>query len=260
MGFIVSKEGWVTIDHSINDFGNTRTEDNPTYAKTRCVERPVDVYSVFLRNKTLTKAPGDNCPFIYGLKRKQELKVGYGAVKKMLPSLSIILEKFAKQQSGQEKHYDMILPMPSSHKISTILAKRVSMQFDNSKVQSTAFRKANGQDIEAQIASLDLERGVRQNIMNAINIADRENKPFSLSDVLVSNRSHLAPLIQQESIIGAKRVLLVDDLYATGQTVITAKNLIIKDNPSVKIDVLCLFSPLNGRIRPVRTRHKKKKH
>ena len=250
MGFVVKKSGSVLVDHSINDFGDTRVEKNPTSARTLCRTNSLLVSSVIIRHGTSGKQViGDNCPFIYGLKNKKNLFVGFHAMKTLLLAIDGILDKYACDRINNSVTFDLIIPMPSSHSISNILAKRVHQHFANSELFNTAFRKSDSDDIERQLALKPFSRSARLNIMNAVNKANKSGKAFSLSDVKTSFRKLIAPLTRKQALPEVNNILIVDDLFASGQTLITAKNSIIEQLPNANVEALCLFSPLNGRIR-----------
>lgn len=255
MGFVVRKSGSVVVDHSTIDFGDTRIEKNPTSSKTLCRSNPLLVSSVIIRHGSKRRrVVGDNCPFIYGLKKKQNLFVGYNAMKTLLPAIDGILGKYASNKNGNNVSFDLIIPMPSSHSISSILARRVQRHFPNSKLFTTAFRKSTSDDIEQQLDQNSFNHGARLNIMNAVNKAKESGEAFSLSDVKMDFRNLIAPLTQEQALPEVNNILIVDDLFASGQTLVTAKNRIMEQLPHVNVEALCLFSPLNGRIR----KHKKR--
>ena len=87
------------------------------------------------------------------------------------------------------------------------------------------------------------------NIFQAINAAQKKNCHFSLSEVKTLYRQYVEPLKLQTLPPGFS-ILLVDDLFASGKTLIAAKDALYTAKPAIqKIESLCLFSPLNGRIK-----------
>jgi len=257
LGFVVKKSGSVLVDHSINDFGDTRVEHNPTLATTLCETNPLPVHSVILRRGYKgDRVAGDNCPLIYGLKNKENLFVGYNAMKTLLPSVDGILDKFVLERIASDIKYDLVIPMPSSHNISSILARRVQRHLTHSALHTTAFRKSNSDDIERQLDQGLFSRGARLNIMNAVNKANTNGKEFSLSDVKMDFRGLIVPLTQEQLLPEVNNILIVDDLFASGQTLVTAKNKILEQLPNANVEALCLFSPLNGRIRKSKSKRR----
>jgi len=247
LGFVVSDSGSVLVDHSISSFGDTRISHNPTSATTLCQRNPLLVHSVFIRHGYKgNRVPGDNCPLIYGLKKKEGLSVEYNAVKTLLPSLEGILNKFIREREDNNVSYDLIIPMPSSHSISKILARRTQRLFPQANLLLESFRKSNGDDIKQQLlqdsfGAKSIPHGASINIINAVNKANDSGNEFSLSDVNMNNRLFISPLTQIQELPNVNSVLLIDDLYASGQTLITAKDCILEQLPQAKVEALSVY-------------------
>jgi hypothetical protein len=265
LGFVVNDNGLVSVDHQIDDFGITTANNNPTSAKTHC-EKPMQVHSIFLRHdrnkgkKTNVpgKLVGDNCPFIYAVKRKVEhLYVNTETVRDLCKPMNEILDKFIEKQNDIGVFYDFIIPMPSSHKIAEILANRVTRKLDV-PLGKGFLRKSTSQDVFQQVNNdSDIPHDAKVNIIDAIKKSNTQKIPFSLGDVKTHNRLYIKPVSLAQRLTKCERVLLVDDLFATGRTLITAKEILQATNPNLDVDALCLFSPLNGRIRKEKRRRTK---
>lgn len=256
MGFRIDQNQVVHLDPSTQEHGDTRLKSNPTTTKTHCGHRPLTVHSLILRRaaKGSKKSNGDNCPLIYALKRRDGLSVTYSSVKPMIELFNKLLNKIKTQIDRDNAHYDVIVPMPSSHKLSLWLAKRFS-EITRTPVIENALQKVDSDAVEQQLL-LDrygeqrIPHEARTNIMNAVKHARRYGKPFSISQVATQYRKYLIPVnVRDTELPRDARVLLVDDLFASGRTLIAAKNEIIERYPQVQIEALCLFSPLNGRAR-----------
>lgn len=249
MGFYI-QDNKVFVDHEIKDFGDTTDSLNPTSDVTPCIDHPMRVNSVFLRlHHRKDKAAGDNCPLIYALKKKKNLAVAYSGIKPLIYPLNSILGKFLTDCDHRGVSFDAIIPMPSSHNIAAILANRVALMHQVS-VQADIFQKASSADIKAIIdGNQDIPREAILNIVRAINISNETGRSFSLSDVNTEYRRYIEP-VRLQKLPDANSILLVDDLFASGKTLIAAKNALFAANPNIKlIESLCLFSPLNGRIK-----------
>jgi len=257
MGFEIDQSGKVSVNHDNNNFGDTRIQSNPTDATTKCNSNPLTVHSLILRHKNHTtnknRSIGDNCPLIYALKKKENLSITYNSFKPLVPNLKKIIEKFLQQQQSLGMIFQEVISMPSSHSISKILGNRMANSF-SAYHQSSAFTKATALDVKQQVVN-DFRRinhAARTNITNAANRALTEGREFSLSDVSTKHRKfvqHIS-LNPNYNINYDHKILLVDDLFATGKTLTTAKSLLIqKGVDPLMIVGLCLFSPLDGRIR-----------
>jgi predicted amidophosphoribosyltransferase len=258
LGFIVNENGLISVDHSINDFGVTTTRGNPTHAKTHCVI-PMPVHSIFLRHdrnknskydKIPSKLIGDNCPFIYAVKKKvPNLFVNTQTIRDLCKPMNQILDAFVEKQSSDNIKYDFVIVIPSSHNISGILAKRIKNRL-GIPLLNNLLRKSNSTDVFQQVNNdSSIPHSAKVNIMNAVKKSNTNKAPFSLSDVGTKYRSYVNPVASTKNVLLGSRVLLVDDLFATGTTLITARDVLLASNPNLIIDSLCLFSPLNGRIR-----------
>ncbi|MCP4323869.1 MAG: phosphoribosyltransferase [Alteromonadales bacterium] len=257
MGFVVNN-GLVSIDHTMDDFGITTPDRNPSSAVTLCKQNKMNVFSIFRRYgyRGSGKPIGDNCPFIYGLKGKRNLYVNKDSIRDLSIPMKIIISKLCNSHNELGKSYDLVIPMPSSHLIAKVLATRITRKFQGSVLLEDVFRKSTSEDIRVQINNKNIPHGAKTDIFNAIQKAESGNKAFSLSDVKTQNRIHIQPISMVNSVNEYNNILLVDDLFATGRTLITAKDLLMKENKESCIDALCLFSPLNGNIRK-KTRHRK---
>jgi hypothetical protein len=250
LGFFVNGDGLVSIDHTTDDFGVTTSDRNPSSAITLCEKNKMDVFSIFIRHgySGSGKPVGDNCPFIYGLKGKRDLYVNKNSIRSLVVPMQEIINKIYNSHSENGKSYDLVIPMPSSHIIANVVARRMTRKFTGSILLNDIFRKSTSEDIRHQIGNKQIPRSAKIDIFNAINKAENSGKEFSLSDVKVINRTHIQPISIIKRMSESKRILLVDDLFATGCTLITAKNLLMEECNESSVDSLCLFSPLNGKI------------
>ncbi|QZN90547.1 phosphoribosyltransferase family protein [Idiomarina abyssalis] len=257
MGFKVDGYGIVYLDENTDMFGDTRLSHNPTCTKTLCKEDPIFIYSLFLRkrNRTKKRDVGDNCPLIYALKSKENLKVTYNSIKPVILLLNDIIDKFLEQQLAMGCNFEAIVPVPSNHKIVRILSRRLGKKL-NIPVEENLFRKARNDDIKGQLL-LDkfgnnaVPQGARVNIMNAVGNADKNGKDFSISDVKTKNRKYVKPVIFNEETDSNKyrSIVLVDDVCSTGSTLVHAKDALHLNSFCSQIVAVCLFSPLSGRLK-----------
>lgn len=257
MGFLVHPTGLVSVDHDINDFAETTIVRNPSFAKMKA-NPDMGVYSVFIRrarkqaSKTQgnTRLIGDNCPFIYAVKRKTPgLHVNFKTIRDLVAPLNQILDKFVEQQHQNGIVYDLIVPMPSSHRIADILATRLSRK-TGVPICNGLFRKSTANDVADMVnTDRDMPHNAKLNIFSAIQLATTEQRPFSLGDVKTEFRHYIRPLSLSGDIGNDQNILLVDDLFASGKTLMTARDELLGCASGLTIDALCLFSPLNNRIR-----------
>lgn len=163
------------VNHDHNRFGKTNIDGNPTTAKSSC---GLSVHSVFKRLPHKSTAPkseikGDNCPLIYALKGKNGLYTQATEVKKLISPGGQILNTFiANNPDG----YDLILPMPSAHNISLILANRVHKLLPRSSIIPNGLRKATVRQVFQQLKDNKLGHDANAAISKQLKEMERDGK------------------------------------------------------------------------------------
>ncbi len=250
MGLIVS-ESHVSVDHSINDWLITTLEGNPTIEVTSSLK----VYSIFKRLKSSRKSRrnrkepqlGDNCPIIYALKGKDGLTTDITSVKKLVTSFNQIISKIYEQEPNR---FELVVSIPSSYNISYILGSRVARMFQCNH-SADFFKKIDIKDAFNILKYANITPSEKRKIYFRIQKMEKEvgiNGNFSLKEIPTKYRLHFRPLIINKDCKLAfipSRVLIVDDLFATGTTLETAKLVINKEYPETMTQAICLFSSIN---------------
>jgi len=257
LGFLVHPTGLVSVDHDISDFAETTIMRNPSCTKMKA-DPDMIVHSVFIRRarkqasktESNTKLVGDNCPFIYAVKRKTPgLYVNFKTIRDLIGPFNQILDKFVEQQQQNGIVYDLIVPMPSSHHIVDILATRLSRK-TGVRVCKDLFIKSTVNDVVEMVnADRNMPHNAKLNIISAIQLAREKQRPFSLGDVKTEYRDYIKPLFLSSRIDNDQKLLLVDDLFSSGKTLRTARDELLGCASGLTFDAICLFSPLNNRIR-----------
>lgn len=254
MGFEVKDDGRVVVNHSHNTFCVTRAAGNPTIVTTHC---GLSVCSIFKRlshkEKPKSKSKGDNCPMIYALKGQQGLYTTLSDIRLLYSSAFAILTNHI---ASHHTEYDFIVPMPSAHQISYILARRVQRQVPTATLIQGCLQKSTVGDAKKELANTaTIPHSARAAISKQLMRAEREGglgQLLSLKKIPTQHRCHLSPVQLTTSLPPASRglkILLVDDLFSTGTTLTSAKNLLSRYFPEANIEALCLFSPHNGKIK-----------
>jgi len=150
LGFEVKDDGRVDVDHEHNTFCVTRPVGNPTIVKTHC---GLVVCSIFKRlahkKKPKSRSKGDNCPMIYALKGKEGLYTTLSDIKLLYSSACEILANYI---ASQDPEYDLIIPMPSTHQISNMLARQVQRQVSTANVLQGSLKKSTVGDAKRVVA------------------------------------------------------------------------------------------------------------
>jgi hypothetical protein len=252
LGFEVKENGHVSVNHDHNRFGHTDTNGNPSKAKSPC---GMTVHSIFKRLPHHSKAPkseikGDNCPLIYALKGLDGLHTTSSEIKKLIVPGKRIIQSFL---SENQTDFDVILPMPSKHMISLILARRIHRLIPSSALVSDGLRKATVRQVYQQLESNYPGHNAFASISKQLKDMEGEvglDGLFSIKKIPTNLRRSISPVVLTKSIPeDASKILLVDDLFSSGATLFGARDLLERYIPNIQIESLCLFSPYRGKIK-----------
>jgi hypothetical protein len=238
----------VHVDHDNKEWLKTTPHGNPT---TEVVEG-LTVYCLFKRllasrksrRKHRNKIPGDNCPIIYALKGKDNLTTNISSIKKLRESYGEIVNVF---QSIEPNGYDLVISMPSSHNISRIIGKRLSNTF-TAQHSFNFLRKLTIEEAFAVLDKADISVEEHKTLSHRLRKQLSEkgfHGDFSLKGIPVQFRSEFPPLslhITPNINFDPQRILLVDDLLATGTTLKTAHDLVQSCFPYAEIHGASLIS------------------
>jgi len=251
-------DGEVIVDHAENDHLNTGTEGNPIELSFR----GMTVHSVFgrrrisakmARNRT-AKLQGDNCPLIYALKGLDELTVLRTSVKRLNDSIPVILDVIEAKVLHQ---IDVIVPMPSSSGLALILARRLWRRMASQNgtqlrtdiiVKSTnlqASARAKGLTAPNNKALAYKEANELKAIIRTLHATSAA--PYAAKEVKTRFRKYFDPLQLAQGIApvaAGTRFLLVDDLMATGETLVAAIGLLTAGGTCTVDHAVTWFSPL----------------
>lgn len=245
MGLVINGTH-VVVDHACKDWLVTEPAGNPTE---EWVEN-LRIWSVFRRRLASAKIQrdrrlkmlGDNCPIIYALKGKQGLTTDLASILLLSRSFRIILDDIVSRET---EGYDAVISMPSSHPLSTMVATRFARKFSAPHL-GNVFRKITVEEALTMLDRADIDVSDHKRLAFRIGKQLQSagfSGAFSLKDVPVGFRHIFTPLkINAGALtINASRVLLVDDLLATGTTMITAAELIRQNSPHASVCGVCLF-------------------
>jgi hypothetical protein len=237
----------VKVDHDNKEWLKTRPQGNPT-------KEEIDglaVYSLFKRllasaksRRKHRKIPGDNCPIIYALKGKDNLTTDISSIKKLRSSYDEIVRVF---KASEPTGYDLIISMPSSHNISRIIGKRLAGVF-SAHHSNDLLRKLTIEEAFTLLDRADISVEDHKTLTHRLRKQMKESGfqgDFSLKGIPVHYRSEFPPLCLNNYKIAhldPQRILLVDDLLATGTTLKTAEKLVQEVFPHATIHGASLIS------------------
>ncbi len=240
MGLVVENH-LVTVDHSVKEHLVTTVDGNPKISTTECGLR---VVSVFTRIKASAKGRrgrqqvGDNCHMLYALKRKDGLVTNLASVRLLAESGHQILSLIAEQMSA-----DIVVYMPSGYSLSKIMAKRCAGVF-TAQLVSGVFRKTTKLEAYEMLRRADLNGDISTTEKQSLDYRLKKSDGFSLKNIPVSYRHLFTPLCLDPGFRGGihGKVVLVDDLLASGRTLSVAANLIRQMPEVTSVEAVCLFS------------------
>ena len=219
MGIDVQEKN-VCFNNTHQDLINTDIATNPTFV----VKHGLFVYSVFrrVRHRSLS---GDGNPLIYALKRKSGYLISKNEILKFMPAFYAILGKLSK---GYPNVGISIVPMPSNHSISFYLARRIQRQIPGAILIPNLLQKKTCGQVYTELCLITPPATQKSEFNRLLAfLSKRTNEEFSLKDVDVKLRHFTQPLqLNQQVQIPNTLILLVDDLMASGTTLLCARNLL----------------------------------
>jgi len=238
---LVIEGNLVRVDHSVKEHLITNVEGNPKVSKTKC---GLHVTSLFTRLKTSGKARrdrnhiGDNCHMLYALKQKDGLVTDMRSIRLLIESGRQILASIAGQIQA-----DSVVYMPSGYAVSNIIGKRCARAL-GAQMFDGVFRKTSKLSAYEMLDRADRNGDISTIDKKMLLFRLRKSEVFSLKDIPIPFRGIFTPLHVHPGFTGDihGRVLLVDDLLASGQTLSVAAGL-IRQMPNVAaVAAVCLFS------------------
>lgn len=232
----------VSVDHSHQNYCNTSTVGNPVIEK---IDGRLTVTSIFKRTKGRRDRndPGDNSPMLYALKGLHDLKTTYSSIKALDTNYKEILDRFM-----QGNEWDCIIPLPSSSKLTVLLAKSIQRHTKLGVCYTHALRKITAQSAidnlrELQISSRD-KSALRDSIKRFIR-QHGEDTEFQMKYIKeVGLRKYINPMMWGHLPAGTtppNKILLVDDMVTSGASLLSALDVIQHRYPHSDVQALTLF-------------------
>lgn len=227
----------VIVDHDVNEHLQTTAIGNPSIDWIDDLQ----VYAIFQRKFHSAKASrdrqarilGDNCPLIYALKGKDGLTVEFRSIKSLNDSIPTIINAVVDDLG---ESFDAVVPMPSSSPLSAILAKRLARASGRPLLGGMFSKSTNGVAM-ASVAGVLAENSRAFPKEDAVHVRNAlkflrsiEDEPYAAKNIKTQIRKYFLPLAINAippQLDAGTRLLLVDDLLATGETLRAAQSLLI---------------------------------
>jgi hypothetical protein len=239
LGIDITNDNQILFNNTHQKLVNTDINSNPTTS----IVHNINIHSIYKRVKSKSNL-WDGNPLIYALKNQKAYRLSRAEFKKFLYSFHFILNKLL-----EDKNYDLILVLPSSSNVAKAVAKKVSNSLTKTLNVHDIFEK---QSISEVIDKIDISVVTNKNKLkelkhqlSKLQKMDK-NKTFSMKNVPPKIREYFVPLKLKAKFDFShyKNILIVDDLLATGNSIKSARDIILTQNSKVNIEGLCLFSGL----------------
>ena len=239
MGIDITDDNQILFNNTHQKLVNTDINSNPTTA----IVHNITIHSIYKRVKTRGNE-WDGNPLIYALKNQKGYQLSRTELKKFLYGFHYILNKLL-----EDKKYDLILVLPSSSNVAKGVAKKVSKSLTPNLIVYDIFEK---QSVSEVIEKIDISIVTNKHKLNELKHQLSKlqkmdkSKTFSMKNVAPKIRKYFIPLkLESEfDFTYYKNILIVDDLLATGNSIKSARDIVLSENDKANIEGLCLFSGL----------------
>jgi hypothetical protein len=225
MGIDVSAAKIVTFNPNHEQRVITDSEREPPREKFNQLK----VVSVFAR-RTIRRDNHDGNPLIYALKGKKGYTMPYRSFLEIYDRARLILPK-----ALEGMQFDMILPLPSSSKVASIFAKRISRWCDNQAILACLDKATFGEILAKAPSPVEIEKRFQRDYKKQLHELQSKdpNHVFEMKQVKLSLRSYFTPVVanQHAPKIKGLRVLLVDDILGSGTSIMQAAEAIKPSEP-----------------------------
>jgi hypothetical protein len=201
----------------------------------------LEISSIFQRRRA-RRDNDDGNPLIYALKRRKGYQIDHSSVRSLTKNFGQIL---VKTLAG--KAYDFIVPIPSSSKISRILAKRAAKLLPSAVILDCLRKATVGQVLQVLPSPDAIAHRDRTDFTSLLNTLQRARFGDEMEMKVVPShlRPYVVPIVATRTVVvcTGKKVLLVDDLCSTGASLKAAADLVRAKKPQV-VRALCLLSSI----------------
>ncbi|MEN4937239.1 hypothetical protein [Stenotrophomonas sp. TWI1151] len=240
MGIYVDPGNKTVYFHQSNERVDSSPGRNPSRQKSSAGD---EVFSIFRRVRSDDGRDGN--PLIYALKGKDGFTISRKEVGKFIPDLDVSI-------GGLLPHVniDGVMAAPSSHKIASILAKRISKAANLPLLSCGFVKKSNGlvaSELFHKMNAGGMDKKQRVTVRRIIRILNKNPRAdFAMKNLSVADRFHVEPIQWDGSVQFPVNlsILLVDDLLASGQSMGVMKRQLLQLG-TPRVQCVCLLGSLD---------------
>ncbi len=238
MGIEVSDKKAVSLNDTHENGVNTSISDNPTRSHLRGIE----FIHVFSRNQNGSRRDDGN-PLIFALKGRRGFSITPFWEKQTMKRAAAILSSVKGEFDG----IDYCVPVPSSSSFCSKFAALVAHVLEKPILEPTFIRKKRVGEMlaEIEISPPRIRPGLKTAFTSQLNawqltdpLADYQAKEI---DVSLRHLFDMFILDGEPPELRDKKVLIVDDLFATGSSVLSMRQ-IVQNQLGAEVVSVCFLS------------------
>ena len=178
---------------------------------------------------------------MYALKGIRNYTISRDEIVRFLPNFYEILSSLRNEYGSVT-----LVPMPSSHKVALSLARRAQRTFPGASLATDLLVKQTCGQVHAEIVQITPPAGHKSDFTTLLAFLKKNaDAPLSLKDVDIKLRRFVNPIAIKAGVeLPDSPIVLIDDLMATGTTLLRARDLFREQGSTHEIKGLCLFSRL----------------
>jgi hypothetical protein len=238
MGIEVSKTNQVSINHRHENGVDTSLDGNPS----RGHLKGIPLVHVFRRNHNGSRRDDGN-PLIFALKGMRGFSITpfweKQLMKRAVQIISSASEDFAE--------IDYCMPVPSSSPLCGKFAALVAHTLEKPIIDPTFLRKMKVGEVLAEVKANPprVRLGLKVAFTSQLSTLERtdQNREWQAKEVDISIRHlfHSFILEGEAPPLADRHVLLVDDLFATGSSILSLRQ-VVQNQLGASVSAMCLLS------------------
>lgn len=237
MGIDISVKNEVAYTNAHQKLINCNPSSNPRKIQIQNLE----IHCAFQRVPS-RGAPGDGNPLMYALKGINGFSITSAEIERFCPDFASIVKKLHVDLTGHT-----IVTMPSSSPIAGMISECLKNSITGLTQIDGLLQKKTCGEVHAELVlkNLQIPKGHSYEYNQLLaNLMKFSHSDISLKKIPMKFRKHIEPLKSTGVAIPSAPILLVDDLLATGATLISARDTLRSVNAALSVKAFCLLGKL----------------